>query len=524
MNLRVLVATMLSAAAASLSSAWGQAAHVHSFLPSARSTGIDSPVTFFLAVANSGDSALSGCSIAPERFASTIPTPAFLDVIERDASGALIDGTRFQPFTLDVGQTRHFLVSLQGSRGDADNPFFQTSDVVSYNDRVRIVCTDAASSSIVETTRNAASRMTYLGFADREPPDLISIMATPSGDGVIRIDPATGRGVASVAAVNIGAPADFELTADSIGEVGIRACRSDASGLCLEPRSDVLIFHLDRDETAYFSIVVDDRAGSRIPFAPDVARLNINFQEVTEVDRGAFAATSAALVDSGPALSASQLTGQWRSGNRISDRSLILLSDNRYAVFGIATDAGSISTSLVQTGTYRVVSEGSGFRITGTADAAFGVATPGLDATVRADGLMRFTVGTAVNVYRAALTDSDFPATVSGEFRASSIRQNSGTGGDPALPTLTLSPDGTVTGRFVEDRRLYEDFGVSCGISGSLSGTVELTQCNNPGTHRAFLYPIEDSRDSSKIVAAYLRLESARSTHHIYLFSTDLPE
>jgi len=496
--------------------------HVHSFLPSARSANIDDTITAFLAVANAGDADLERCAIAQEPHGSIIPTPDIRDVIEIDANGALIDGTRFQLFNLDVGQTRRFLVGLRATPGNFNNPFLETGVVVDYTDRVRIVCNDVNSGAFVETTRNVASRFIFRAFSDRDPPDIITIMATPSEDGVIRINPLTGKGVASIAAINIGTAGDFVFRAFPVGLVSVRACRSDANGICLNPRSDEFQFHLDQNETAFFSIIIDDVLEARIPFAPDFARLTVHLNEITDDGLGAIASASVALVDEGDPVRIDRLAGQWRSGNQVNDLVMTLLPDGHYVLgaYGVFNQLASVAVS--QVGQFVIEEQSEGFSITGTADISSTGEPASFTATVRSDGLMRFTTSGVLSQYRAVQIDNQLPEWVSGTFVSTSLYSQLALPLPATIPNIVISDDGTISGRFLEDLNLFERHGTTCGIEGSLHETVVLTQCNTEGTFTAQIYLVEDSSDSQSAALAYLYLENDRSSHRIYLFNVDL--
>jgi hypothetical protein len=497
--------------------------HVHSFLPSSRSTFDDSTVTVFLAVANAGDTDLEKCAIAQEPHGSIIPTPEIREVVEIDSGGRIIDGTRFQSFSLAIGQTRQYLIGLGASAGHFNNEFFGTENAVNYENRVRILCLDAISGAPVETTRNDASHFVFRAFNDREPPDLIPIIATPSADGVIRINPESGRGVASVAAINIGAAGDFRFHAEPSALVNVRACRSDVSGICLNNRSDEFSFHLDRNETAFFSIVVDDHTDGRTPFAPDIARLAVRIDEITDDGLGAIASTSVAIVDDGPPLTIEQLAGQWRFGSQINDFALTLFPDGSYVLGTVGVFEKSANAEVYQTGLYETVEVSDGFSITGTAGYNLsGRASAGFTGTIRSDGLMRITRSDALNQFRGIQIDNQLPLQVVGTFASTSLYSRQSLPLDASLPHIVIAQDGRISGRFLEDLNLFENHGITCGVEGTLRDTVELTQCNAGGTYTAQIFLLEDSRDSQRATLAFLRLENDRGSYSVYLFNTDL--
>ena len=492
--------------------------HVHSFLPSARSANVDDTITAFLAVANAGDTDLERCAIAQEPHGSIIPTPEFREVVEMDENGGLIDGTRFQLFDLGIGQTRRFLVGLRASPGNFNNPFLQTGEVIDYTDRVRIICYDVNSGAPVETTRNDASNFIFRAFNNRTPPDIITIMATPSGDGVIRINPQTGVGVASIAAINIGTSGDFVFRVLPTALVGVRACQSDVNGVCLNPRSDEFSFHLGQNETAFFSIIVDDSTEGRIPFAPDFVRLSIQLNERTDSGLGAIASASVALVDEGDAVDVNQLTGQWRTGRQRPSMTLTLLPDGRYILGSYRIDDLGTSVSLTQIGSYIVDTQADDITITGTADIPLSDGANGFLATVRVDGLMRLTHGNYLDNFRAVLVDNQLPDNAAGTY----VNSRQLPPVSDALPRMTISEDGAISGSFIEDQQLFESHGISCNVEGSIHSTVELSQCHSGGTYRAQIFVVEDTRDSSSATIAFLYMENDRNAYRIYLHRTDV--
>ena len=277
------------------------------------------------------------------------------------------------------------------------------------------------------------------------------------------------------------------------------------------------------NETVFFSIVVDDLTDGRTPFAPDIARLSVQIDEITDDGLGAIASTSVAIVDDGPPLTIEQLTGQWRFGSQINDFALNLFPDGSYVLGTFGVFERSANAAVYQTGLYETVEVSNGFSITGTAGFNLsGRASAGFAGTIRSDGLIRITRSDALNQFRGIQIDNQLPHQVVGVFASTSLYSQLSIPLDDKFPHIVISEDGRISGRFLEDLNLFENHGITCGIEGSLHNTVELSQCNAGGAYTAQIFLLEDSRDSQSTTLAFLYLENDRSSHRIYLFNVVL--
>ena len=118
-------------------------------------------------------------------------------------------------------------------------------------------------------------------------PDIVTLAATPSQDGILHI---TGSGAFAVATSNAGVDAQITATLDDNGAglpIGTGICQTDpASGQCLAPlAASVTLADFAAGATPTFSVFVT--ANSAIPFDPAASRLFIRFVDASGGEHGA---------------------------------------------------------------------------------------------------------------------------------------------------------------------------------------------------------------------------------------------
>lgn len=500
----------------------GAPAHAHgellrSFLPSSRSVFVGEWGTVFMALTNSGNQDLTQCSVGlsanPLR-----PSPA-IDVVEIDTNGAIIEGTRFQVFNMAQGQTRHFLIGLRPNAGDFNDDFKATGSIVEYGQWVVAGC----SGTIAQ--ESDVARLDFVGFSGRRPPDILPVIVTPSGDGILHIDGETQRGVAAVAAINLGEPADLVFNVDAMADVDIRACQTDTNGACLAPRGNAIPFRLETNETALFSIIAVDRSNSLVANAPELIRLWVNFDEVSAPDIGARSSTSVAINDTDRAPGSRRiirLVGQWRSSRNAGD-ALLISTSGEYVLYSYRYEFGRTARfSIESIGTVSLLppSDTTDFQL--AANPAPGYEDGTFEgAVVSSNNRMRFYRGNERT--DAILADGVVPNPVRGEFVGFLDRDTYSAPFDENLPRLSVAANGQISGQFIADTATYPAVGSICTISGQDGGTVTVSGCSAVASElTGLIYLLEDDLDSVRAVIAALILTDGSERYQIALFSPDL--
>ncbi len=122
-------------------------------------------------------------------------------------------------------------------------------------------------------------------------PDLISVGATPTNDGILNIPGNTGSTAFAASAVNIGAPGTITATVDTNGKplaLTASLCKTNATtGACVTPAAPAAsaTFALATNEVGTFSLFVTGTGA--VPFDPANNRLFLRFKTADGVTRGA---------------------------------------------------------------------------------------------------------------------------------------------------------------------------------------------------------------------------------------------
>ena len=121
-------------------------------------------------------------------------------------------------------------------------------------------------------------------------PDVIALGATPTQDGVVRLD---GTGVFSVATANVGSTAIVSVTVNTGASslpITLSVCETDPiTSVCLEPPVDGeagMMTTAGEDSTQTFGIFLSIPAGEEVGFDPANTRVFVNFSDETGVIRG----------------------------------------------------------------------------------------------------------------------------------------------------------------------------------------------------------------------------------------------
>ena len=235
-----------------------------SVLPSARAVENNATATIFMTVLNSGSADATNCSVQDVARGSTLSDLNWT-VVE---NGTPV-GNQNAPFSIPADGR----IDLVVASTDSNN---------TYNTGFQAVCDGGVASPI-----RAGVNTALIAF-DSSPADIIPIIATTSGDGVIRFNAGNGVAAFAIAAVNIGTERDVRITGRRIGLLetpGIRTriCETDAGGVCLAPRTGFLDVTLG-STPRLFSFRVEVLDGG-VPFLPDILRYEVQLEDQTDFNR-----------------------------------------------------------------------------------------------------------------------------------------------------------------------------------------------------------------------------------------------
>lgn len=234
-----------------------------SVLPGARSSSMNGAVvTTFASVINAGTNRDENCSIV-----SDPPRPAALAIMHyhlTDANNVPV-GAQDQKFAINPGQTISTVVEFQPAGPSGVQEIFPD-----------FVCDHSSTDKI------AGVNTMWLNVDAFPGADILSIGATPSGDGIITV-PQNGISFMSVSAVNIGvggASAQVEPDTNNVNlPLQLSICETDSLGACLAPLADKVTSTFTTDgEVHFYGVFVTDLGGSTIPLDPANKRVFLRFK------------------------------------------------------------------------------------------------------------------------------------------------------------------------------------------------------------------------------------------------------
>lgn len=355
-----------------------------STLPAARSSVLGGdPATIFATVANANRFEATNCVVSPQ------PGDPFNVTYQRtDATNTAI-GNINEPFSVPAGGFQTLVLGFTPFEAFAGQDFFPLF---------------ACQNGTVTPVRGLNS--VFLSASETPVPDILSIGATPSGDGVIRIPSVGGISFLSAAAINIGAgdaapdgldaPQANEATITVTADTGladlpldITLCETGPDARCLAPRAASVESQIG-DAAKTFAVFVRASADAGVAFDPANARVYLRFTDSGGVVRSV---TSAAVTAPAPD-AAGDLAGVWAlsaaTGREHVEYQLVITADGsamligegavRYNVRTGQTDTGLLSLSLTDNAGNGIYS---------------GVLRPGLSLTLQEQATGRILRGVA---------------------------------------------------------------------------------------------------------------------------------
>jgi hypothetical protein len=236
-------------------------------LPASRSVRVNTPVTVFATVINTGQAIARGCSIAP---LTSVPA-SFRYQTTNFATNQVIG---FPNAAVDIaaGAAQSFVVALTPTAP------FPPADVQFSFDCAN---TDPAPIDVGLNTLLLSASITPVA-------DIVPLAATTTNDGVMNISETNGMGAFSVATVNLGATETITASADTGSAtlpVNIFLCQTDpATGQCISSVSSSVTTQINSNATPTFGIFVI--SSGNIPFDPAGNRIFVRFKDAGDITRG----------------------------------------------------------------------------------------------------------------------------------------------------------------------------------------------------------------------------------------------
>jgi hypothetical protein len=407
-------------------------------LPVSRSAAVGQTVTAFATVINTAGRALNGCAVSLPGFSGT-----FGYQTTNPATNAPT-GTANASFSLATGGSQTFVIALKPSVALAptdEHLVFQCSG-------------SGPAPSIVGLNTLLLSAETT------QPPDIVTLSATPTSDGVLRLNGVGAAQAFAVASVNVGVAAPITVSADT-GDIAlplqIQVCQTNpTTGACLAAPAAAVSATIAANATPTFALFATAQAA--LPFFPATVRAFVRFKDAGGKTRGA---TSVAL-SSGSTIATGQTAGGFyrgltraTSGAAVGATSAVqfIISEDG-EMRGITTTSAASSDATALFSTTAIANNSLAYVGTGTLLAANGdiLADGSTSSPLAVQGVVsphNFIAG----LYQTTPNLGEFKATYQSAIyeRASSLAAVSGSwtlrdGNGNAAGTLTVTSGGTFAG------------------------------------------------------------------------------
>ena len=233
-----------------------------SVLPTSRSVEVGTTATVFATMLNTGAATGTNCSIALD---GSVAADFQYQTTNAVTNG--LAGSPNQPVDIAAGGSQSFLLAITPTA-----EFDATA--VSFD----FGCSNAAAAPVFMglNTLSLASSVTPV-------PDIITLAATLSGDGITNIDGPTATGVFATATVNLGSAANLTVSATTgIANLPLTLtlCETNPStGACINPLNPAASVNTDigANEQPTFSVFAT--AAGDVPFDPASNRIFIEFTD-----------------------------------------------------------------------------------------------------------------------------------------------------------------------------------------------------------------------------------------------------
>ena len=235
-------------------------------LPSSRSVRVGVTATAFATIINQGPSTARDCRIA---LVSNIPA-TFTFQTTNPATNA-VTGTPNAPVDIPAGGSQSFVLALTPTAP------FHAQDV-----ELSFVCANTAPAVITKGLNTF-----FCSASATAVPDIVALVATVSNNGIVTLSSPTGSGAFAVAIANVGTTGRITVvtdTGDASLPVVVLACRTDASGKCMDvPRSTLT---LDVGENTFVSFGLFVTGQGAVALDPANHRIFVRFVDDSGETRG----------------------------------------------------------------------------------------------------------------------------------------------------------------------------------------------------------------------------------------------
>lgn len=239
----------------------GSTSMVAALLPSSRSVQVNTPATVFATIINTGQVIAAACSIAP---LTSVPASFVYQATNQ------VTSTPNTPVNIGPGAAQSFVLALTPTA-----PFPPTEVQFSFN------CTNSTP-ALINSGLN-----TLLFSASATPvPDIVSLAATTTNDGIVNIPGQNETGAFST--VNVRASESITASADTGSAtlpLNIFLCQTNsATGQCISAIGPSVTTQINANATPTFAIFV--QGNGNVPFDPAANRVFVRFRDGGGVTRG----------------------------------------------------------------------------------------------------------------------------------------------------------------------------------------------------------------------------------------------
>ncbi len=240
-----------------------------SVLPTSRSVEVGTTATVFATLLNAGTAQGTDCDITID---GSIPADLQYQTTNSATNG--LTGSANQPVDIPAGGSQSFLLALTPTAA-----FDATPIAFDFG------CGNAAAAPVFVGLNTLS-----LAASTTPVPDIVTLAATPSGDGITTIDGPTATGVFATATVNLGSAANLTVVATAGAAslpLTLALCETNpTTGACINPLSpaSTVIANIGVNGQPTFSVFAT--ATGDVPFDPAVNRIFIEFIDGSGALRG----------------------------------------------------------------------------------------------------------------------------------------------------------------------------------------------------------------------------------------------
>jgi len=249
---------------------------VTAVLPTSRSTVLGKSVTVFATVINTGG-AVTNCRVEGDGVSQTFITYE----LTNPQTNAVTSGQN-PSFNLAAGASQSMVLTIQ-------------PEVLEQ--AVTVAPTVLCVADGTGVTSNSIDGINTILFSvsAQATPDVIALVASPTGDGILHIQ-GEGANAFAVAVANVGTAGTITASVDT-GAVTLplsaSICQTDSAGQCVGTAASTASLSLPANGTASFAVFI--QATGELPFFPGGARIFVRLSDSTQAVRGA---TSVAVTNS----------------------------------------------------------------------------------------------------------------------------------------------------------------------------------------------------------------------------------